>query len=265
MRLKIKKITLKEDTERDIAQGVTDKKIAKYIRYIRTHLEKANMLINNKMEEFTDIELYNALKEVFNIIIEPKDYLRILSKMYDRHYIRFININTNMMDNEENISYMGVVTSKYEYLDGSRVDLKTLRKMTSNYEFLAIQTIKEKEDVTLKAKEQLENHQFIDVDINAWQIDENSELFPYTINFLAKEIRIKDILFELKWYVKEIIHQARCITDLAKLDDKDKMKIIGIRYKKALDKAFNEREIPKREKISVRKHKKIKVKTNSNK
>ena len=258
MKLKIKKITLEKEIKQEIVDGFNEDTIKNFLEYIREHMANANVLINSRMDDMEPLKLYEALKKVFDIFLEPEDYLKILSFMQKIHYSYFITIKTNMMENGQNIYYYGAATNKVKYFDNASLDLKTIRKITNSLEFLVLETIKKNEKP--KYIEKRENHQFMCLDPRKADIDENSELFPFILLLLSKEICFKDVLYELKWYVKEIIYQARTITDLKESED-EKIKAIGIKFDDALNRAFNDREIPKREKIRVRKHKKLKYKS----
>ena len=258
MKLEIKSVTLRSDTERDIASGVTDEKIIKFINYIKEHITYANFLINNRIDMMDADTLYNALIKVFNISFDASDYLKMLARREKVNYTRLIRVQTNMMDKGKSVAFLGAATSKISFYDGTVIDVKTLRRITSSFDFLIIQKI-DNPDYVPKCPLRLENYCALEIDVSKGEIDEDSELFPDAKALIRREILVKDVLYVLKWYVKEINFQARGITDLSRAKDENKA-MIGKRYKRALDMAFNDHVIPKREKVSVRKHKKIKAK-----
>lgn len=254
MKLVLKKVTLKEDTEKDIAENSINTDI--FIERIGNYLEKGNYLVNNKMLNFEKEELYYALNKVFNIYFEPRDYLKILSRMNEKHYTKFINVKTNMCNEKGNINYFCAVSYKEKINDNDRLDLNKLRKLTNANDLLVLK--KEYSNEEIKHQEKYENHQYIDVDINNKTIDENSELFTYATSLLKDEIKIKDVLYDLKLYFDEVIYQVRCITKLAFVEKNDQLASIGKQYKRTYDLATNYNVLPKKEKISVYHHKKVK-------
>ena len=257
MKLRLKKINLKEQTLEDISTNHDQCDVDKFIDYIKKHLGKANDLLNCKIEHLSDIDLYKKLSGIFDFVIEKSDYLRALSKMYGKHYTDFIYIKTNMVDNgDNNIMYQVVAVSSKVYLNQSILDLNSIRNLTKKNDLLIIKTIKVKRE-QLK-KEKYENHQFIEVDITDSKIDENSELFPYFIELIKKDILVKDVLYDIKLYIDELMFQAKSITILSKEPDNKELALIGEKYKKALDTCFDEKTISKKRKISVPKHKKRK-------
>lgn len=258
MKLLLKKINLKENTEKDIVNNPTDEDIQKFIDYIKNHLQKIRNIIDNKLECLSNIELYDYLNEIFNIIVEPDDYLKLLSKMYEKHYVKFINFKTNMVDNNgNNIMYFGAITNKINCSINERLSLKNIRSLTNKYDLIVLKTIYYKEDAKISEKERFENNQFIEVDINNDMINKDSELFIYMIELLRKEILVKDILFNARVYLKELMYQVRSITNLAFINNDEKLSIIGKKYKRAFEMATNNGYLPKYEKIVVKNRKNL--------
>lgn len=230
MKLILKPITLKEDTLNEINSGNYDVNL--FISLIKSHLEKANDLIYTKIESLNELELYQKLKPIYNIKLNTNDYLKALSKKYNKHYTNFITIRVN----EDN--YFVLSTNKYAYLDESTIDLNKFRNLIN------------REELIILNKELIRNE----------YLDETNELFSYFLEILKKELLVKNILFDLKWYTKEVMHQARTVADLANNEKNPELFEIGKMYKKALANCYNEGTISKTKKISVPKHRKNKRK-----
>ena len=228
MKLILKPITLKEDTLNEINSGNYDVNL--FISSIKSHLEKANDLIYTKIESQNALELYQKLKPIYNIKLNTNDYLKALSKKYNKHYTNFITIRVN----EDN--YFVLSTNKYAYLDESTIDLNKFRNLIN------------REELIILNKELIRNE----------YLDETNELFSYFLEILKKELLVKNILFDLKWYTKEVMHQARTVADLANNEKNPELFEIGKMYKKALANCYNEGIISKTKKISVPKHRKNK-------
>ena len=230
MKLLLKPITLKEDTLEEINRGNYD--VNNFISSINEYLSRANDLIYTKIESLNELELYQKLKPIYNIKLNTNDYLKALSKKYNKHYTNFITIRVN----EEN--YFVLSTNKYAYLDESTIDLTKFRNLIN------------REELIILNKEIIRNE----------YLDETNELFSYFLEILKKELLVKKILFDLKWYTKEVMHQAKIITDLANNEKNPELFEIGKMYKKALANCYNEGIISKTKKISVPKHRKNKRK-----
>lgn len=228
MKLILKPITLKEDTLNEINSGNYDVNL--FISSIKSYLEKANDLLYTKIESLDAFKLYQILKPIYNIKINSNDYLKSLSKKYNKHYTNFITIR----DNDDN--YFAITTNKYAYLDESTIDLNKFRNLIN------------REELIILNKELIRNE----------YLDETNELFSYFLEILKKELLVKNILFDLKWYTKEVMHQARTVADLANNEKNPELFEIGKMYKKALDNCYNEGILSKTKKISVPKHRKIK-------
>ena len=255
MKLIPKKITLKDDTENDIEKNNIDTNI--FLERIKDYLDKANHLINNKMVDLSSIELYESLRMIFDISFNKQDYLDILSLAYHMNYTKYVTIYTNMYDNDgRNIVYYAVATQKSNCFDNETLDLNRLRKLTNSNELLVLET-KYVQDKCPNKKEKYEPHQYISVDVENKEISEDSQLFLYAIEYLKNNIIIKDILYDLKLYIDEVIYQIRCITGLMFSKD-ERLSKIGKKYKKAYDEATNKGLLPKKEKVVVHHHKKVK-------
>lgn len=228
MKLILKPITLKEDTLNEINIGNYD--VNNFISSINEYLSRANDLIYTKIESLNELELYQKLKPIYNIKLNSNDYLKALSKKYNKHYTNFITIRVN----DDN--YFAITTNKYAYLDESIIDLTKFRNLINREELILI-------------NKQLINNKYL---------DETNELFSYFLEILKKELLVKNILFDLKWYTKEVMHQARRVADLANNDKNPELAEIGKMYKVALDNCYNEGTISKTKKISVPKHRKNK-------
>lgn len=228
MKLFLKPITLKEDTLNEINSGNYDVNL--FISSIKSYLSRANDLIYTKIESQNALELYQKLKPIYNIKLNTNDYLKALSKKYNKHYTNFITIR----DNDDN--YFAITTNKYAYLDESTIDLNKFRNLIN------------REELIILNKEIIRDE----------YLDETNELFSYFLEILKKELLVKNILFDLKWYTKEVMHQARTVADLANNEKNPELFEIGKMYKKALDNCYNEGILSKTKKISVPKHRKIK-------
>ena len=228
MKLILKPITLKEDTLNEINIGNYDVNL--FISSIKSYLEKANDLLYTKIESLEAFKLYQILKPIYNIKLNSNDYLKALSKKYNKHYTNFITIRVN----DDN--YFAITTNKYAYLDESIIDLTKFRNLINREELILI-------------NKQLINNKYL---------DETNELFSYFLEILKKELLVKKILFDLKWYTKEVMHQARTVTDLANNETNPELAEIGKIYKDALANCYNEGTISKNKKIAVPKHRKNK-------
>ena len=230
MKLILKPITLKEDTLNEINSGNYD--VTNFISSIKEYLSQANNLLYTKIESLNELELYQKLQSIYNIKLNTNDYLKSLSKKYNKHYTNFITIKVN----DDN--YFVLSTNKYAYLDESTIDLNKFRNLIN------------REELIILNKELIRNE----------YLDETNELFSYFLEILKKELLVKNILFDLKWYTKEVMHQARTVADLANNEKNPELFEIGKMYKKALDNCYNEGIISKTKKISVPKHRKNKRK-----
>ena len=229
MKLVLKKINLKEETERDIESGYYDIDI--FVESIKTHLAKANFLLENKILDLDSEELYNSLKEVFDIKYDDQDYLDILSDV------------TTMVDNEGyNISCIGAATGKFKiYRD--EINLTDLRKETGSSDFAIFKQVKHKLNDEYKQAEKYENMQYVSFD---GDITKNKDLFESILKILRKTIKdkkvLKQILSDLKKYIDNLMYQAKQIAKLSESDN-PKLKQIGLLYKKAFEENFNKKQL----------------------
>ena len=258
LKLKQEEINLKAKTLEDISTNHENCDVQKFINYISEHLEKTNNLSNCKIENLNERELYQKLKEIFYFAVEKNDYLKALSIMCNKHYTDFININTNMFDNNgKNITYQVATISSKTNLNGSTLDLNLLRKLTKKDEILLVKKILIEPSKTKKDphKEKYENHQFIEIDINESNLNEDSDLFLYFIEILKKDILVKDILHATKLYIDELMYQAKSIIKLSEVRNNQELALIGKKYKKAFEKYFEDQTPSQKTKIPKYKRK----------
>ena len=243
-----REITLKYETLKDITSNNIDTNL--YIERINRYLSKANNILNKKLEKLDPIELYNTLSEIYEFEFEPKDYLKMLSLKNNKQYNRFININTRMYDeNNYNLSYLCAATNEIEYEDNTTLKLKKIKKLTDSKDLLIVKPCFKKVDKKSKKIDKFERLPFDYININSKSIYENDKLFPYALDIFRKEIVLKFVYYDVKAYINEVLHQAKEIRNLSKSEDKV-IASIGKQYKDAYDKATNNGEIHKKEKIS---------------
>ena len=243
MKLTLKKIYLKEETERDIESNIYD--INKFIDYIKEHLKKANFLIENKILDLDEQELYDALKEVFDIKYDEEDYLEILSKKYEKHYTKIITLGTDMIDDEGyNISYLGAAIKDFkEYSPNYKLNLGELNNITKSYDFIILKKNKHKLNYELKPQERYTDLPQMNFNQN---LDENNELFDKVLDLVRKTIKdkkvLKQVLSDLQKYINELMYQAKTITKLSESDN-PQVRQIGKEYKKAFEENFNKKQL----------------------
>lgn len=246
MKLVLKKTNLKEITENDIMMHDFD--TDKFVGYIRTHLDKANNLIENKILDFEPEELYNAITEVFDIKYDEQDYIDILSDVNKKHYTQIIHLNTTMVDDEGyNISCIGAAIGKFKiYRD--KINLTDLRTVTGSSDFAIFKQEKHKLKDEFKQAEKYENMQYVSFD---GDITKNEDLLESILNLLRKTIKdkkvLKQVLGDLDKYINDLMYQARQIAKLSE-EQNPQVKQIGLLYKKALEENFNKKNLTQKDK-----------------
>lgn len=245
MKLVLKKTNLKEITENDIMMHDFD--TDKFVGYIRTHLDKANFLLENKILDFEPEELYNAITEVFDIKYDEQDYIDILSDVNKKHYTQIIHLNTTMVDDEGyNISCIGAAIGKFKiYRD--KINLTDLRTVTGSSDFAIFKQEKHKLKDEFKQAEKYENMQYVSFD---GDITKNEDLLESILNLLRKTIKdkkvLKQVLGDLDKYINDLMYQARQIAKLSE-EQNPQVKQIGLLYKKALEENFNKKSLTQKD------------------
>lgn len=245
MKLVLKKTNLQEITENDIMMHDFD--TDKFVEYIKTHLDKANNLIENKILDFEPEELYNAITEVFDIKYDEQDYIDILSDVNKKHYTQIIHLNTTMVDDEGyNISCIGAAIGKFKiYRD--KINLTDLRTVTGSSDFAIFKQEKHKLKDEFKQAEKYENMQYISFD---GDITKNEDLLESILNLLRKTIKdkkvLKQVLGDLDKYINDLMYQAKQIAKLSE-EQNPQVKQIGLLYKKALEENFNKKSLTQKD------------------
>lgn len=188
---------------------------------INNNLNFINSLLNTDLKKMSNEDYYNLIKNIYNISLEDKDYLKIISKKMNKNCVRFSTINTTM-------TFTGIATEgrgrsfdhwdqlyqiKYDVAEFEDCKLKfnetlskdKLRKMLDKKKIILIERhtvpigdepdfIEEKEEefpVTWKCR--------------GYEI-ENSEKeeFDIIVDLIRKKITKKRILEDLKGYIEEL-------------------------------------------------------------
>ena len=224
-----------------------------FIEKIKQNRENAIFLYENNMKKMDSIDLYKALEKVFDIKIDINDYIKIISMKNKKHYRKKITIKTTMFDNNNNnILYDCIASSKADLEENDILDLRSLRRLTNSEDLLLLKEYRIPNDLYKGKVEKEESFHFLEYNIENPIIDEDSELFQFAVDYIQKELLVKDVLYDLKQYLIELDHQINEIKDLSLKPDKNKYKKSGIAYKKAYDESREENVIPERPKISVR-------------
>ena len=211
MILLLKDITLKKDTMNNIKNGIID--VNKYIEYIQEHLSYASYLEETKLQSLDEQSLYEGLSKVFDIELDDNDLLEIMKEKYNKHYTDIMQLKTTMVDNAGNnialigISTKGIANNKKVIL------LKELRRIVNSYDFIIIQTLKNKLQKPIKNPENYEDYQFINV---SKEFDDTDGLFAYKIKLLRNKLKnpstLEYILKKVRQYKRELMYQAKNIT-----------------------------------------------------
>lgn len=257
MELQLKPITLKEDTIKDMNNKIIDTSL--FIKTINKNLENVRFLKDNNMKKMDSIKLYESLKKVFDIKLDIKDYIKILSIRNKKHYSKKIRILTTMFDNNnKNILYDCIASSKADLEENDRLDLRRLRRLTNSEDLLLLKEYRIPDDLYKGKVEKEESFLFLEFNIENTIIDEDNELFQFAADYIQKQLLVKDVLYYLKQYIIELEHQRKEITGFPQKSDKNKNKESSMAYKKAYDESRQKNEILDKPKISVRYPKKSK-------
>lgn len=251
MELQLKDITLKEDTYKDMKNKNNNTSL--FIEKIKQNRENAIFLYKNNMKKMDSIDLYKALIKVFDIKIDINDYIKILSMKNKKHYRKKITIKTTMFDNNNNnLLYDCIASSKANLEENDKLDIRSLRRLTNSEDLFLLKEYRIPDDLYKGKVEKEESFHFLEYNIENPIIDEDSELFQFAVDYIQKELLVKDVLYDLKQYLIELDHQINAIKVLSLKPDKNKYKTMAIAYKSAYDKSREDDIILKRPKISVR-------------
>ena len=170
-----------------------------------------------------------------------------------KHYRKKITIKTTMFDNNNNnILYDCIASSKADLEENDKLDIRSLRRLTNSEDLLLLKEYRIPDDLYKGKVEKQESFHFLEYNIENPIIDEDSELFQFAVDYIQKELLVKDVLYDLKQYIIELEHQRTGITGLSQKPDKNKYKARAIAYKNAYDESRQKKEIPDKPKISVR-------------
>ena len=96
MKIERKRMTLLEDTYAYIGRSSDEENAEEFKREVKNYISTINEIVEVDFDRLTDKELYELLTKVYNIYLDDKDYLEMLSKRYNKEYIRFYRIPTTL-------------------------------------------------------------------------------------------------------------------------------------------------------------------------
>ena len=94
MKIERKRMTLLEDTYAYIGRSSDEENAEEFKREVKNYISTINEIVEVDFDRLTDKELYELLTKVYNIYLDDKDYLEMLSKRYNKEYTRFYRIPT---------------------------------------------------------------------------------------------------------------------------------------------------------------------------
>ena len=94
MNIERKRISLFADTYAYIGRSSDEENAEEFKREVKKYISTIKEIVEVDFDRLTDKELYELLTKVYNIYLDDKDYLEMLSKRYNKEYTRFYRIPT---------------------------------------------------------------------------------------------------------------------------------------------------------------------------
>lgn len=109
-------ITLAEDTYAYIYRASEKENSETFKEQVKKYIDTIDNLVNADFSKLSDEEFYDLLCKIYNISLEEKDFLEIISKRNNDKYDRFVEIGTYMTFSSTNTEGKGKNFSWWEQL-----------------------------------------------------------------------------------------------------------------------------------------------------
>ena len=94
MKIERKRMSLLEDVSAYIGRSSDEENAFQFEREVKNYISTIKEIVEIDFSRLTDRELYELLTKIYNISLDDKDYLEILSKRYNKEYTHFYRIPT---------------------------------------------------------------------------------------------------------------------------------------------------------------------------
>ena len=228
MNIDKKSITLTEDTYAYIYRTSGQEIFETFRDALKKYINIIDDLVNNDLRKLSDEEFYDLLCKVYSISLTEEDYLKILSKKYNKKYNRFTEIGTFMTFNDiateghgrdfswweqlYQVRYIAAVSEDTEIEYDSVLRKKDIKKMVEDRSIVIVEIKSRPINNKLNINEKFENIPSIKLNCCYSNVpygrmtssiykDDN---FSIVISMLRKKFTKKRILKDMKDYIEEL-------------------------------------------------------------
>ena len=239
MKSERKRISLLEDTYAYIGRLSDEKNAEEFKKEVKGIISTINEIVEVDFDNSTDKELYELLTKVYNIYLDDKDYLEILSKINNKQYTHYYRIPTTITfygtkqeGHGNNFSwwqqlyqvYYNVVATSDVNFDCNKIYTKDeMKEMveTKNIVILKQETA-EITDYPEFEKEEYEDLPILNIDIN----DYGNNLPEFIINnyqlfgeLLRKKFTKQKVLKDMKKSINDLQYDINVLFNYANPND----------------------------------------------
>ena len=239
MKSERKRMSLLEDTYAYIGRLSDDENAEEFKRKVKNYISTIKEIVEADFDKLTDKELFELLTNVYNIYLDDKDYLEILSKSYNKEYTHFYRIPTTLAfyDTKQeghgnNFSwwpqlyqiYYNVVATNDVDFDCNKIYTKDeIKEMVDTKNIVILkQESEEIMDNQEFEKEEYEELPILDIDIN----DYGNNISQFIINnyqlfgeLLRKKFTKKNVLNDMKKLINDLKDDINAIFYYANSND----------------------------------------------
>lgn len=239
MKSERKRMSLLEDTYAYIGRSSDEENAEAFKNEVKNYISTIKEIVEADFDGLTDKELSELLTKVYNIYLDDKDYLEILSKRYNKEYTHFYRIPTTLTfyDTKQegqgiNFSwwpqlyqiYYNVVATNDVNFDCNKIYTKDeIKEMVDTKDIVILkQESEEIMDNQEFEKEEYEELSILDIDIN----DYGNNISQFIINnyqlfgeILRKKFTKKNVLNDMKKLINDLEDDINAIFYYANSND----------------------------------------------
>ena len=176
---------------------------------------------NKGLENLSNLEMYDLLYKLYDILFDDNDCLKVLSQKYNKKYNRFVEFGTYMTFSAikhwkegksteyENvlyqIRYIAAVSSDVELEDGDILRKSDIKKMIDEKNIILIKEREKQLEKDLNVNEKYEKitlHDSGDLSYEYEDVKNNNDLLNIIISMLMKKITIKKLERNIEKYIQ---------------------------------------------------------------
>lgn len=209
------RVRLVEETYAYVYRQNVGENVETFKREVKKYIKMINVLVNTDFKKLSDEEFYTLISKAYYISLDEEDYLKIISKRYNKKFNRFVEIGTHMtftgLTSEGRgrnfdwwrqlyqLRYIVAVAEDFNIKEDANFSKNDISQMIKDKNIVIVKSTTKSLNGKLNfKKEKVKNFPIINLDIC------EEENFPIVISMLRRKFTKKRVLKDMKEYIIEL-------------------------------------------------------------